>query len=452
MSYVGQWPLMETDVMTAEESILTERELEIVRAVATGATNLQIARDLMISVNTVKVHLKNIFAKLEIQSRTEVALYAVTQGWIEIDRPTPAPEEPVSEVEAAGREPISLGKRLFFVFVTILAALLVLLPQAESQPTSAPSSEFVDVGSSTDLGGPALQLHRWTSMAPMPTARSRLAAVYDGDKVYAIGGDTVDGVTGVVEEYDPSTNSWRVRSSKPIPVHNVGAAVIGGRVYVPGGFTADGEVVADLEIYNPGDDSWARGASLPVPLCAYAITVVDDRLYVFGGWDGSGYVASTYEYDPDSDTWSQKSPMPTARGFAAAGVIEGKVYVVGGYDGRQEFATVEEYDPSLDGRGDAWRARSPTMMRRGGLGVAAVAGTLYAIGGGWHGYLAYNERYDPTTDDWSTVETPVFGQWRNLAVITSETKIYALGGWNGDFLNLNQEYQALFTYYLPELP
>ncbi|TKJ29370.1 MAG: hypothetical protein CEE40_08605 [Chloroflexi bacterium B3_Chlor] len=452
MSDVGQWPLLETGVMTDEESILTERELEIVRAVATGATNLQVARELMISVNTVKVHLKNIFYKLGIQSRTEVALYAVGQGWIEIDRPTPAPEEAVSEVEAAGREPISLGKRLFFVFVTILVALLIFFPQAQTQPASAPSSEFVDVGSSTNLGGPSLQLHRWTSMAPMPTARSRLAAAYHEGKIYTIGGDTADGVTGAVEEYDPSTNSWRVRSSKPIPVHNVSAAVIGGRVFVPGGYTAAGEVVADLEIYNPGDDSWARGAPLPVPLCAYAIAVVDDRLCVFGGWDGSGYVASSYEYDPDSDTWWEKTPMPTARGFAAAGVIEGKVYVVGGYDGRHEFATVEEYDPALEGKGDPWSVKSPTRLRRGGLGLAAIAGTLYAIGGGWDGYLAYNEKYDPTEDQWSILETPVFGEWRNLGVVTTNTRIYAIGGWNGDFLNLNEEYQALFTYYLPELP
>jgi hypothetical protein len=28
----------------------------------------------------------------------------------------------------------------------------------------------------------------------------------------------------------------------------------------------------------------------------------------------------------------------------------------------------------------------------------------------------------------------------------------AIGGWNGDFLNVNQEYRALFTYYLPEVP
>jgi DNA-binding CsgD family transcriptional regulator len=440
-------------IMADGREILTERELEVVRLVATGATNQQIARELVISVNTVKVHLKNIFAKLDIQSRTEVALHAVSQGWVELDRPVSAPEEAVSDVEPPTTEPISLRKRVFFVVAALITALLVFFPLVESESYSPVSSEFVDRSASTNLTGPALQLYRWNSMAPLPAARSRFAAAYDGGRIYAIGGDTVDGVSGVVEEYDTSTNSWRARSSKPIPVNNIGAEAIGGRVYVPGGYTEAGEVIAELEIYDRATDSWERGASLSLPLCAYAIVAVDEKLYVFGGWDGSTYLASTYEYDASTDIWSQKTSMPSARGFAGAGVIEGKIYVIGGYDGREEFATVEEYDPAMDdGTHDPWTVKSPMMMRRGGLGVAAIAGTLYAIGGGWHGYLAHNERYDATTDQWSVTETPVFGQWRNLGVVASDTKIYAIGGWNGDYLSLNEEYQALFTYYLPELP
>ncbi len=439
--------------MAEKRELLSERELQIARLVATGSTNRQIAKELVISVNTVKVHLKNIFAKLDTQSRTEVALYAVSQGWVELDRPLSAAEDVVSEVEAPSIEPISWRKRAFFLVAACVAAFLVLLPTVESRSPAPVASDFVDRRPSANLSSPALQLHRWNFMAPLPTPRSRFAAAYSRGKIYAIAGDTVEGVTGTVEEYELGTNTWRVRSSKPSPVNNVGAAVVEGRVYVPGGRTSAGAVIADLEIYDPATDSWEPGAPLPLPRCAYAIGVLEEKIYLFGGWDGSSYVGHTYQYDPLADIWVEKTPMPSALGFAGAAAIENKIFVVGGYDGREELATVERYDPALDdGTQDPWVAASPMMMRRGGLGVAAIGGSLYAIGGGWHGYLAYNERYDSTTDTWAVFETPVFGEWRNLGVVASDTKVHAIGGWNGDYLNLNQEYQALFTYYLPELP
>ena len=438
--------------MVEEKEALTERELEIVRAVATGATNQQIARDLVISVNTVKVHLKNIFVKLDIQSRTEVALYAVKQGLVEVERPVAPEGEMGEEFATISREPISLSKRVILVATVIFAAMLVVLPQVGISSAPVQGNEFMDAGVGAAQGGTAVQLHRWESLAPLSTPRSRLAAVNYRGRILVIGGDTSAGTTGVVEEYDPSSNSWRARADKPTPVINVGAALMGGRVYVPGGYSTEEGVVTALEIYDPEADSWEVGSPMPIPLCAYAIASVEGKLYVFGGWNGSVYLASTLEYDPTTETWSENTPMSSPRGFASAGVIEGRIYVVGGYDGQKEFATVEEYDPSQEGNGNPWRERAPMNMRRGGLGVATIAGGLYAFGGGWNRYLAFNERYDPRSDQWSVLETPVSGQWRNLAVVASETGIYALGGWNGDFLDSTYEYQALFTYYLPEVP
>src|SRR4030042_1243224 len=61
---------------------LRDRELEILRLVATGASNKEIANLLHISTNTVKVHLRNIFAKIGVSSRSEAAMFAVNNGLI----------------------------------------------------------------------------------------------------------------------------------------------------------------------------------------------------------------------------------------------------------------------------------------------------------------------------------------------------------------------------------
>ncbi|MFH1639898.1 MAG: response regulator transcription factor [Chloroflexota bacterium] len=65
-----------------KESVLSEREMEIVRLVTRGATNKEIASELFIAENTVKVHVKNILDKLELRNRQQVAAYAVLQNWV----------------------------------------------------------------------------------------------------------------------------------------------------------------------------------------------------------------------------------------------------------------------------------------------------------------------------------------------------------------------------------
>lgn len=72
---------------------LTEREVEVLRLVARGDSNLQIAEQLYISINTVKTHLKNILSKLQLENRTQVAAFAARAGLV---APAPANEQPLA--------------------------------------------------------------------------------------------------------------------------------------------------------------------------------------------------------------------------------------------------------------------------------------------------------------------------------------------------------------------
>ena len=63
---------------------LTARELSVVRLVADGRSNDEIGAALGISTKTVEGHLRRLFERLAIQSRTELATRAVREGWLEV--------------------------------------------------------------------------------------------------------------------------------------------------------------------------------------------------------------------------------------------------------------------------------------------------------------------------------------------------------------------------------
>lgn len=67
------------------ENRLTEREIEILKEMALGKTNQQIADDLVVSERTVRTHVTNILGKLGLSNRTQAVLYALREGIAYID-------------------------------------------------------------------------------------------------------------------------------------------------------------------------------------------------------------------------------------------------------------------------------------------------------------------------------------------------------------------------------
>jgi DNA-binding NarL/FixJ family response regulator len=62
--------------------VLTDREEQVLRLVAEGYSNKEIANQLNISVKTVETHKANFMEKLEFKSRTDVVRYAIERGWL----------------------------------------------------------------------------------------------------------------------------------------------------------------------------------------------------------------------------------------------------------------------------------------------------------------------------------------------------------------------------------
>jgi NarL family two-component system response regulator LiaR len=70
---------------------LTPREIEVLRQLALGKSNREIAAALVIADKTVRTHVSNILSKLDVASRTQAALYALRIGLVSLDSPDRAP-------------------------------------------------------------------------------------------------------------------------------------------------------------------------------------------------------------------------------------------------------------------------------------------------------------------------------------------------------------------------
>ena len=70
----------------ASEEPLTEREVEVLKLVAKGRSNQEIAETLIVSERTIGAHVSNILGKLHLANRTQAALYALRKGLSDLNQ------------------------------------------------------------------------------------------------------------------------------------------------------------------------------------------------------------------------------------------------------------------------------------------------------------------------------------------------------------------------------
>lgn len=463
--------------MTELNDPLSEREQEILRLVATGAANKEIAHQLTISPNTVKVHVRNIFAKIGVSSRTEATLYAIKIGLVQAGDETPAastgdllketfpPGEATAHLQGLpgimvdGDEPpqrtAPRSRRIWPVItvgvVVILAALVILgarlFPGAPVLPT---------VVSQAAPTQPVLQ--RWFEKPSLPSPRRGMGVAEYGGAFYVIGGESNSGIDGALLRFDPANDSWTEQAEKPTPVTDVQAALIGEKIYVPGGRMPNGSMTDRLEVYDPRENKWETRASLPAALSAYALAPFEGKLYLFGGKSGDDFIDTVYQYDPETDRWQERSPLTAPRAFAGAAIIGGRIHLLGGYDGQQALNLNEAYFPARDedrgtGAPSAWDTFAPLPDRRYAMGVASLAGMVFLLGGEGEqvGELPALQ-YQPETNTWALFDRPPTAVQAQPALIPYGNFLYAIGGDAEDGLSAAiQSYQAIYTISVPLL-
>lgn len=457
--------------MTIDSSQISEREREILRLVATGATNQQIAQQLSISINTVKVHLRNIFGKIGVASRTEATVYAIKQGLVVVDEAqveAQVVEEPVF-VPPIIAEQVGLVEPVLTADIAPTAQEMPVLPPtpvaiaAPSLPQPVRRRWLLPLvavlviallgvfllrllpGQAAPVVQPTVagQQPRWVKRTALPQARTDFALAVYSRNLYVIGGTSAGKLDGEIHRYSTTDDTWSTLATKPIPVRLAQAVAVGGVLYVPGGEDAGGQPIRSVEGYDTRSDTWLKLPDLPAPRSRYALVAVEGTIYLIGGWDGTRYCADVFALDPNSDGWETLRPMPTERRNAAAAVIEGVIYVVGGENAGGALRTNEQFRP-FEGAGGRWASAEPLPAAVAAPAAINLSNTLFVV----DPVLAAVQSFAPDSSSWVT--RSVSGITLSNAAIGVNTSLFAFGAPDATTgeTPLN-EAQVIFPTYFP---
>jgi N-acetylneuraminic acid mutarotase len=303
----------------------------------------------------------------------------------------------------------------------------------------------------------------WVTLESMPTARHAFGvAVVDG-KIYAVGGSANSRFTNINEMYDPETDMWVNKTSMPTSRAGFGIAVCQNKIFVFGGsgylYDSVPGLIGPTEVYDPATDTWETKTSIPTlreNLCA---NVVNNKIYLIGGndFDGPSWPRLSNKnevYDPETDIWATKAPIPNYSNFDVSGlasaVIDDKIYLTSGI--RHQFRDLDPTEPfnkCYDPETDTWQSRTIMPILVGGSVAASTSGEfapkrIHILSRNTH------QIYDPETDTW-TNGTPMLTSRYSLGVAVVNDELYAIGGYNGGTdLAVNEKYTP--AGYIPEFP
>lgn len=433
---------MENDI-----NLLSDREIEVLQLVGQGKSNKEIAVDLNISINTVKVHIGNIFQKINVASRTEATLFAIEHGIIKSPASSTLEieeEAPIVQVVEEIPTPVVFFRRnrwiILVLGVLLLAGLYFLVVKPAFLMSRNPPS--------------GISQQNWETLASLNTPRSSMVvAIFEG-KIIVIAGHSDSGPLSSVEMYDPMTNTWSALAEKPTAVYDASAVLIGEKIYIPGGATQDGTPTNVMEVFNPRKNAWEQAADLPVAISAYGLASYEGQIFLFGGSDSVKAIDSVWRYDPITDSWHEGSPMPTARMHPAVLADTGKIYVMGGSDGDRKLNTNESYSPYAElEKENPWQEEPDLPEKLSGYTAIKLYDKISVIGGKSDVSGAIDQyHYSVIEREWqiANINPENTNAISEAAYVLLGEYVYAIGGLTGEvFLDSVSRYQAMYTVLLP---
>ena len=182
----------------------------------------------------------------------------------------------------------------------------------------------------------------WQQVAPLPTARGDISAAAIAGKIIVVGGETSTTVFNTVEALDTNSLTWAPAPAMATPRHGLGVIAAGASVYAIGGalepgHSASAATVETLEFTSSPVTSsqWQPARAAPTPRQQAATAVDGGTVWVMGGLTTQGGViaaTTTVEgYDQTIDTWKKGPDLPLPLHDAMATTFKGELVVLGGW-------------------------------------------------------------------------------------------------------------------------
>ena len=203
---------------------------------------------------------------------------------------------------------------------------------------------------------------------------------------------------------------WKKGAPSPWPRVESPTAVVGGKLYLFGGFTDTLGASNQLDVYDPAGDSWTRKNDLPTRVTHLNPASDGLTLWLAGGFKGKHpgpVTAEVWKYEVTADIWSAGPPLPEPRAGGGLEVVGRRLHYFGGYKADRQTDAGDHWSLALDG-GKTWDREADLPGPRGHVSCAVLDGKLYALGGA-HGHdktqndLSACHRFDPATKKWTVI-------------------------------------------------